>query len=141
MNLLKLTAVLSLTGFAACAMANEVSITNTSKHTIPVKYQFAYHNPGQPVVLKEVSEAILHGNGKIRVNIPESAYKHAGNTILGVKNPKGEWVTLPDSARQFDGNPGCWMSTNAQKTRGNINIAEYLNSDNHGRITCNTLPQ
>lgn len=141
MNLLKLAAMLSLTGFAASVMANEVNISNTSTHTIPVRYQLTYHNAGQAVVLKEVSETVLPGHSNIRVDVPQGTYEHAGITILSVKLPNGKWATLPESARQFDGSPGCWMSTNAHQSSGQLNLAEHLSSTKHGRISCQALPQ
>lgn len=139
MKLIKMTLLASTMGLAINAMANEVTISNTSDHPIPVKYQLAYHNKGKPVVLKSKSETVVYGNKKSYVNVPLNGYNHAGIIILAVKQDIGSthWHYLPESAKQFDGALGCWMRADAQKRSGNIALSE-ISHGKHGKINCST---
>ncbi len=137
MKLIKITLLATTMGFAINAMANEVTISNHSDHPIPVKYQLAYHNLGKPVVLKGKSQEIVYE--KSSINVPLNGYNHAGIIVLAIKrNVSGtHWHYLPKSANQFDGAPGCWMRTDAQKRIGNIALSE-ISYGKHGRINCST---
>src|SRR3990167_170369 len=115
MKLTKIAVLASLMTFAFSAMANEVTITNKSDHPIPVKYQFAYHNPGKRVVLEGRANTIVDGNSKSIINIPKSDYDHAGIVVLAVKSlPDNDWHYLPKLATKFDATPGCWMRTDVK---------------------------
>ncbi len=140
MKLVKLALLASLIGVAGSAMANEVTIENVSNHPVPVRYQFAYHNPGQSVVYKGISETVVYGNSNIKIEVPTDTYKHAGITVLAVKKDltDPQWHTLPESARQFDGEPGCWISTNAKRASGNIIFTVFSYGKKHESLTCST---
>ena len=137
MKLIKITLLATTMGFAINAMANEVTINNHSDHPIPVKYQLAYHNLGKPVVLKGKSQEIVYE--KSSINVPLNGYNHAGIIVLAVKRNvcSTHWHYLPKSANQFDGAPGCWMRTDAQKRSGNIVLSYHAKSSRqHSHITC-----
>ena len=141
MKLTKVTVLASLMSCAFSALANEVTITNQSDHPIPVKYQFAYHNPGKRVVLKEKVNTVVYTNSKSVINIPQNNYDHAGIVVLAVKSlPNNDWHHLPNLANEFDATPGCWMRTDVKNPSGNINLKEtnYRSDGKHGNITCNT---
>lgn len=139
MKLIKITLLASTMGFAINAMANEVIINNNSDHPIPVKYQLAYHNPGKPVVLKGKSQEIV--TKKSSINVPLNGYNHAGIIVLAVKKNVGgaNWHYLPESLIQFDGAPGCWMRTDAQKPLGNMGLSVISHGKN-GKITIKCSP-
>ena len=141
MKLVKIAILVSLVGCTASAMASEVTITNRSNYPIPIKYQIAYHNPGHPVVLKGTAQAIAYGDSTLRIHFPQDGYKHAGVVILAVKKDLVDqtWHALPESAKQFDLNPGCWMRTDEERPSGNLYFSHYKSTNGkHGRITCST---
>ena len=140
MKLTKVTILASLMGCAFSALANTVTIVNKSDHPMPIKYQFAYHNPGKRVVLKEETSTLVYANSKSTINIPQNDYLHAGIIVLAVKSPDNVWRNLPKSITKFDAIPGCWMRTDIKNPSGNINLKEitYGSNEKHGNITCRT---
>ncbi|MDF1760567.1 MAG: hypothetical protein P1U40_08530 [Coxiellaceae bacterium] len=129
----------SLLAGVVSAMAGQVSVTNPSSHSIPFKYQVAYHNPGQPVVIKRTSEALAAANSQINIPIKrDKHFRYAGLVVLAVKqSPKDyKWHTLPVSARQFDGQRGCWVRTDKLHPTGKLALSYYPQGQQHGRITC-----
>lgn len=141
MKLRKVAVLASLMVCAFSALANEVTITNKSDHPIPVKYQFAYHNSGKRIVLKEKANTVVYANSKSIISIPKNNYDHAGIIVLAVKSlPNKDWHYLPKLAMKFDATPGCWMRTDVKNPSGNINLKEttYGSDGKHGNITCST---
>ncbi|MDF1654948.1 MAG: hypothetical protein P1U34_07530 [Coxiellaceae bacterium] len=138
MKILKPMIAGSLLAGCISAMANQVSVTNPSSHSIPFKYQVAYHNPGQPVVIKRTAQATATANGQISIPIKrDKHFRYAGVVVLAVKKSPTDykWHTLPISARQFDGQPGCWVKTDKLHPMGKLALAYYPQGQ-HGRITC-----
>ncbi|MDF1794922.1 MAG: hypothetical protein P1U63_00145 [Coxiellaceae bacterium] len=134
------TPVVAASLFAATvsAMANQVNVTNPTSHSIPFKYQVAYHNPGQPVVIKRTAQATATANSQISIPVKrDKHFRYAGVVVLAVKKSPQDykWHTLPISARQFDGAPGCWVKTGKKHPTGKLALAYYPQGQ-HGRITC-----
>ena len=140
MRLKKIAILGLLLIFGLNAMANEVVIYNKSNHPIPVKYELAYHNLKQPVVLGHVSQGIVYGNNSINVKIPtRTNFENSGIIILAVKKElTGDWLYSPESIKEFDGKPGCWMRTSKEHHQGNIILSYQEGAGKHGKITCST---
>lgn len=136
---MKTALTLGVIGMSAATMANTINIINHSNHSIPVKYQLAYHNTGQPIIFKNTQQTIATANSKTPINFSQAGFDHAGVVIVAVKHRQsGSWYKLPDSIRQFDIHPGCWMRTSDNQPTGHISLSYHAGSGKHGRITCRT---
>ena len=135
MKLIKLAILATFAGLATSAMANTVILKNTSRYTIPVQYRLAYHTPGQPVVHGPLQETTLPGNSIIPVTVEQAHNKHVGLILEAVEND-GQWINLPPQEKVFDGQQGCWVSTNHHKTSGTMELAMRKTKGKHGSITC-----
>ncbi len=140
MKISKPIMAVSLSVAFAGVMANAVTINNPSTRSIPFKYQVAYHQPGQSVVIAHTAQSMVPAHSQVSIPVMrDKRYRYVGLVMLAVKKNIKEkhWHQLPSSARQFDGRHGCWVKTSKRNKQGRMMLV-YHRQGQRGVITCRT---
>ena len=136
MKTVKIAAIAALSCLTMNAMANTVTLTNKSNHTIPIRYEMAYHTFGKPPVFSELYTLVLHKNSEVTLKIPDWKYNHSELVVLGIKKDEKSSIWSPTFAElNFDRAPGCWVTTTQEIPHRNL-VLSYEEQGKHGMVTC-----
>ena len=121
----KLILPVILAGLSSLALANQVTLINTSKHDnlLQVSYQLAYQQHGHTTYGAIQSKRMHHGE---IISFQQGKHRLAGVVVTAIDGHQ-----LPASAKVFAAPQSCTVATSRQHRYGTI----LLNESAH-KITC-----
>lgn len=108
---LRMAFLTSILCFSVVVQANEVRLTVNKP--INITYRLAYQDTGNKPVLGELQSVQVDKS----ISIPINLNNHA---VVGIVPVSADGHVLPNTANQFNQPNQCSMTTNAQKTSGEL---------------------